>query len=145
MNTYLLIKYLHFLGIFGVVGALATELFLTKPSLSREEVSRLAKIDGAYGVSTMIVLAAGFTLWFAVGKPAAFYSGNWIFISKLVLFGCIGGLSVWPTVFFVKSRNGSSDTVEVPKSVRVLIRLEVILLMALPLLAVLMANGIGAF
>lgn len=144
MNAYLFVKYLHFLGIFGVVGTLFSELVLTRCNMSRRDVNTLAKIDGAYGAFTMLVLAAGFVLWFGVGKPAAFYSGNWVFIGKLVLFGVIGGLSIMPTVFFIRNRKGDmAEMVEIPRNIRLMIRLEVTLLFLLPLLATLMANGVG--
>ncbi|MEQ8474393.1 MAG: DUF2214 family protein [Marinoscillum sp.] len=146
MNTFVLVKYIHLIGIFGLVGTLVAELILTKPVMKRHEISLLARVDAVYGLSTMIVLAAGFVLWFGVGKPAEFYSTNWIFISKLVVFGIIGGLSIWPTVFFLKNRKGDQqDEVFIPGGLRIMVRCEIGLLIILPLLAVLMVNGIGHF
>lgn len=146
MNTYLLIKYLHFLGIFAVVGSLTTELFLVKPELTRSEIRRLGLVDGVYGLGAILVVAAGLLLWLEVGKPAEFYSRNWIFHLKFSLFVVIGVLSIWPTVFFIKNRKGEeSETVQMPRWMIRIVYAEVAILLIMPLLAVLMANGIGQF
>ena len=81
MDFYLF-KYLHFIGIFGVVGALAIEWIVTKKELSADAVSLLSKVDAVYGVSSVVVLSAGFVLWFGVGKPAEFYSTNGLLYLK---------------------------------------------------------------
>ena len=99
-----------------------------------------------YGIGTVVVMSAGFALWFAIGKPASFYTNNWIFIAKLILFSIVGILSILPTVFFLKNRKDQEeDVVVIPSKIRILIVLECILLVFIPLCAVLMANGIGAF
>jgi len=146
MTEFIIVKYLHFLGIFGVVGTLLIELFYVKSAMSREQISRISKIDGIYGLSAIIVLFAGLTMWFWVGKPAELYSRNWILHTKVTLFIVVGILSIFPTVFFLKQRKGSpNDQVTIPSKIINMIRLEVFLLFIIPLLAVLMANGIGGF
>ena len=146
MIDFILIKYVHFVAIFFVVGTLAGEALFLKPLLKRSEVSRLSRIDMVYGLSTIVVLAAGFTLWFAVGKPAEFYSSNWIFILKLILFGVVGILSIIPTVFFIKNRKGDpEEEVSIPKKVIYMVYAEVVILLMIPLCAVLMTNGLGSF
>ncbi|MEQ8335731.1 MAG: DUF2214 family protein [Cyclobacteriaceae bacterium] len=146
MTEFIIVKYLHFLGIFGVVGTLLIELFYVKSSMSRAQISRISKIDGIYGLSAIIVLFAGLTMWFWVGKPAELYSKNWIFHTKVTLFIAVGILSIFPTVFFLKQRKGSpGDEINIPSKIINMIRLEVFLLFIIPLLAVLMANGIGGF
>ena len=146
MTEFIIVKYLHFLGIFGVVGTLLIDLFYVKSAMSREQISRISKIDGIYGLSAIIVLFAGLTMWFWVGKPAELYSRNWIFHTKVTLFIAVGILSIFPTVFFLKQRKGNpGDEVDIPSKIINMIRLEVFLLFIIPLLAVLMANGIGGF
>ncbi|MAE87372.1 MAG: hypothetical protein CMB80_31855 [Flammeovirgaceae bacterium] len=144
MIAYLIVKYIHFISIFLVVGSLTLELILIKNQMKRKDIVLLARIDMIYGLATIVVLAAGFILWFAVGKPAEFYSSNWIFILKLILFGIIGVLSIIPTVFFLKNRKGAiDDLIIVPGIIRLLVLVEIIILTLLPLCAVLMANGVG--
>ena len=144
MTIDIIVKYIHFLGIFGVFGSIFYEFKSVKPSLKREQIQQLAKIDGLYGICSIIVLLTGFTLWFWVGKPPEFYGSNWIFYSKIGLFSVIGIASIYPTFFFIKNRKGNEeDVVSLPKIILNLIRLELLLILLMPLLATTMARGIG--
>lgn len=147
MTFEIFLRYMHFVCIFAIVGSLVSEHMLLKKSLSRREISRLARIDAVYGIAALLLVAAGLTLWFGgVGKPSYFYSKNWIFHTKITLFVVIGLLSIVPTVFFTKNRKGNPDElVQVPASVFTTLRFELLLLFILPLLAGLMAHGIGYF
>lgn len=147
MTTELFLRYIHFISIFAIVGALASEYVLLKKKLTRSELSRLAKVDAVYGIAALTLLAAGLTLWLGgYGKPSFFYSKNWIFHLKLSLFIVIGLLSIYPTVFFLKQRKGNPDEeVTVPATVHWMLRLELLLLVVIPLLAGLMARGMGYF
>ena len=145
MTIEILLRYVHFISIFTIVGALVSEHLLLKKSLSRSEVGRLAKIDGVYGLAVLILLAVGLTLWLgAYGKPTEFYSSNPLFHTKLTLFIVIGILSIYPTVFFIKNKNGEQEeNIKVPNIIFWMVRLELLLLFVIPILAGLMAKGIG--
>lgn len=145
MTPFLWVKYLHFLGIFLVVAGLTTEFIVIKQQLLRRDMRLLSKMDNLYGIGTLIVLAAGFTMWFSVGKSPDYYSGNWIFLSKLGLFTVIGLLSIWPTIYFAKNKKGDEEEmIQVPKGILWMIRFEMVLFLVLPLLATMMANGLGS-
>lgn len=144
MSLELLVRYLHFISIFGIVATLAIEAVLLKPNLSRQELTRLSKIDALYGLCALTVLGAGLSLWLWLGKPPEFYQKNPIFWLKLGLYTVIGLLSIYPTVFFIKQRKGeASELVHIPSGLIWSVRIELILLLILPLLALLMARGIG--
>lgn len=145
MLPELLLRYIHFISIFTIVGCLVSEHLLLKPTLSRIEIDRISKIDGVYGIAVLILLGAGLTLWLGgFGKPTAFYSENPIFHLKLGLFVAIGILSIYPTVFFFQKRKGNpSDAVNIPNVLIWLIRMELALLLIMPILAGIMAKGIG--
>lgn len=147
MTLEVFLRYIHFICIFAIVGSLVSEHMLLRKTLSRAEITRLAKIDTVYGIAALTLVAAGLTLWLGgVGKPAYFYSKNWIFHTKLTVFIVIGLLSIGPTVFFLKNRKGNpSDMVDVPKSIFMMLRMELLLLFIIPLLAGLMARGVGYF
>lgn len=146
MYLEILVKYIHFICIFAIVSSVVAEHLLLKEQMTRAEIRRLSMIDGVYGLSAVLLLAAGFTLWFGVGKPAAYYSQNWVFHLKIGLFVIVGLLSIYPTVFFSKNRKGAPDEmVAIPKRVKLFIRLELLLLFILPFLASTMAKGIGQF
>lgn len=138
------VRYVHFVSIFFIVAAVGAEYILIKDKMTRKDIQRLSIIDGIYGVNAIILLVAGFSLWLWVGKPAEFYSKNWIFHIKLTMYILIGLLSIYPTVFFLKQRKGDQEEViAIPKNIKRVIRIELLLLFLIPLLAGLMAKGIG--
>ena len=147
MSTEILLRYIHFISIFTIVGVLVSEHMLLKKQMSRSEIARLAKIDAIYGLAALTLLIVGLTLWLgSFGKPAIYYTRNWVFHIKLTLFLTIGLLSIYPTVFFIKQRKGKQDEiVNIPARVFLLLRLELLLLLIIPLLAGLMSKGIGLF
>lgn len=147
MTTEILLRYLHFVSIFAIVGALVSEHLLLKPELTRAELKRLSRIDAVYGIAAILLLAAGLSLWLGeVGKPAVYYSKNWIFHLKIMFFAIIGLLSIYPTIFFIKQSKGdSAEFVKVPKIIFWMLRVELLLLFVNPLLAGLMSRGVGFF
>jgi len=147
MTTELFLRYLHFISIFAIVGSLVSEHMLLQKQLTRSAIAKIARIDAVYGLAAITLLSAGLTLWLGeFGKPAVFYSKNWIFHTKLTLFVLIGLLSIYPTIFFIKNRKGNPDElVTIPKSVFMMVRLELLLLFIIPMLAGLMARGVGFF
>lgn len=147
MTIEILLRYVHFISIFAIVGSLVSEHLLLKKELTRKELDRLSKIDGVYGLAALILVGVGLTLWLGeYGKPAIYYSKNWIFHAKISLFVVIGLLSIYPTIFFIKNRKGNPDqSVAIPKIIFWMLRLELLLLFIIPLLAGLMAKGVGYF
>jgi putative membrane protein len=145
MNPEILLRYLHFVSIFAIVGTLVSEHVLLKQKMTRAELGRISRIDAVYGLAALTLLVVGFTLWLGgIGKPAVFYSKNWIFHTKISLFALIGILSIYPTRFFLRNRKGNADElVTVPGAVFWMLRCELILLAIIPFLAGLMARGIG--
>jgi putative membrane protein len=147
MTYEILLRYIHFISIFVIFSTLVSEHLLLKKELARKDLARLAKIDAVYGIAAFTLLIAGLTLWLgSIGKPSEYYSNNWIFHIKLTLFAVVGLLSIYPTVFFIKSRKGNPEEIlKVPQMVFMCLRLELLLLLIIPMLAGLMAKGIGYF
>lgn len=135
-------RYLHVLGFMTLFAALVAEHLFFKREMTPAEIKRMAVLDAIYGVAAAIVIATGFILWFGVGKPADFYTKNPIFHVKFTLFFLVAALSLYPTYFFIRHRQ-STENVIAPKAVIMLIRAELALLLLIPLMAVLMALGIG--
>ena len=147
MTAIVLTRYIHFIAVFAIVGALVTEQFLISRTMTRKELKLMAKVDGLYGIGALLVLIAGLTLWFWVGKPAEFYTKNWMFHTKLTLFVALGILSIYPTIFFLKKSKGIDlDTnIKIPNAVMICVRIELVLLLIIPILASYMSLGIGSF
>lgn len=139
----IVIRYVHFLGIIMLSASLIVEHLLLHKSVSRQQFKRLLSSDLTYGVSAVLVLGSGLLMWLVVGKPAEFYTTNGLFHIKLTLFVLIALFSIYPTIFFIKNRRKTSDPVEIPARIILLLRLELALLVLMPLLGVLIARGQG--
>ena len=147
--VHTLVVYLHYLSIFLLFALLSIEHVQFKLPLDLRRARNLIITDLAYGVCAGLVLFTGLArvLWY--GKGLDYYLGNSLFHAKVGLFIVIGLISVVPTFVFLNWRN-SLQASEVPqvsarqaKLVTGVIRLELLLLLVIPLLAVLMARGHG--
>ena len=140
----IIIRTLHFVSVLTLVAAVVVQHWGMRTVMTRTEIGRLQRVDIVYAISVVGVLATGFLQWLAVGKPADFYSANGIFHLKLTLFLVVGLISIYPSMFFSRNRKGDPDTqVTIPKLIVWSVRTELILLFAMPLLATLMARGMG--
>ena len=144
-----LAAYLHYLSIFVLFALLSVEHVQFKLPLDLRRARSLIITDIAYGISAGVVLFTGLArvLWY--GKGLDYYLGNSLFHAKVGLFILVGLISVVPTFVFLNWRN-SLKAGEVPqvsprqaRLVIMVIRLELLLLLVIPLLAVLMARGYG--
>jgi putative membrane protein len=141
--------YLHYLSIFLLFALLSIEHVQFKLPLDLHRARSLIITDVAYGICAGVVLFTGLArvLWY--GKGLDYYLGNSLFHAKVGLFILVGLISALPTFVFVNWRN-SLKAGEVPqvserqgRLVISVIRLELLLLLCIPLLAVLMARGYG--
>ena len=142
--------YLHFLSLFALVTCVVTEVTWYRPTLTREEARRLVFLDLTYGIVSVLVVGTGFcrALWFAKGWD--FYLHNPIFWIKVGAFGVWALLSLPPTLHFLSWRKvvaaGQTPAI-VPatyRRIRLFLHLELVLILVVPLLAVLMARGVGS-
>ena len=141
--------YLHYLSIFLLFALLTLEHQLFKRPLDLPRARSLIRVDIAYGLSAGLVLATGIARLVWYGKGPAYYLHNSLFHAKFGLFILIALLSILPTVVFLNWRNDLRAG-QVPQLsarlgtlVIMCIRLELLLLLILPLLAALMARGFG--
>jgi putative membrane protein len=138
-----IVRYVHFIGIIVFASLLVVEHVLAKGQLTVEEIKRIRLFDAIYLVSAVVVMLAGISLWLWVGKPSEYYSSNPVFQAKLGAFVLLVCLSVYPTLFFHKHCKSALSVVEIPKKLVNVVRVELLLLVLFPLLAVFMARGYG--
>jgi putative membrane protein len=139
----------HHLAVFGVFAVLVAEWAIITPGLRAEDVRRLGRIDLAYGVLALAVLAAGVcrVVWGA--KPADFYTENPVFWFKMAAFATVGLLSIAPTLRYLRwvraldeDGGGPPEPAEIVVAHKA-VRLQLEVFAAIPVLAALMARGIG--
>jgi putative membrane protein len=149
MMTEALAAYLHYLSIVVTAAILAAELFLYRRDLTLAHARLLQRLDIAYPLAALALLATGLARLFWFGKGPAFYTANPVFWIKMGLFAAVALVSVVPTMHFLRWR-GEVRAGKAPviaerafRHVRGHLLLEAALFLAIPLLAVLMARGIG--
>lgn len=138
-----IIRYVHFMGIILLSSMLIAENLLLSSPLKVGAIKKLVKIDGLYAVGAVLTLGAGLFLWLVVGKPSIFYQNNPIFHIKIGLFLFIALISLFPTRFLLKNRRNEIGAITLPQKIIFIKRLELALLCIIPLLASLIAKGIG--
>lgn len=139
-----LVSYLHYLGFASLMAALALELVHFRPEVSGAVARRLVRIDGLYGFSALVVLGTGLLRLLVYGKPAAYYMQNGLFHVKMTLFVVALLLSIKPTIQYIRNRKTPDDGRAVYSgAVGILLRLQLLILLIIPLLAVMMARGYG--
>lgn len=107
--------------------------------------------DIVYGVAGIALLVSGIYRVLKFGQGSDFYTQNPIFWAKMVTFGLVGSLSLYPTVTYVlwaiplskgELPNVTSNLVS---RLRLIINIELIGFSSIPFLATLMARGVGSF
>lgn len=139
-----LFRTLHMLGLLGVAAGLVIAVLVTRPSLSRDDTDGLAKTYLMTLIALVLTTLAGLALWLWVGKPAAFFSNNPVFHAKMGLVVILTILLLVPALFFYRADTSIEEgSVSIPVSVRIMQRAAIPLIVVLPVLAYLMARGIG--
>ena len=143
------VPYLHYIGIMSLMGALITEHLMMKPGLGKEQIKALGKIDMIYGLAAVLVLVTGLIRWFWIDpKGAAFFNTNPLFHIKVTLFVIMAIISIFPTLKILKWNRAikRGEEVVLPdalvKKQLMLIRIQLLLLVIIPLLAVMVAMGV---
>jgi putative membrane protein len=141
-----LLAALHYLGAMVLMACLVAEHLLLKPELDAPRARTLARIDALYGLSAIVQLGSGLARLYSE-KGTAFYLSNPLFHAKLTVFVLLGLLSIYPTLRYMAWRRAAQHSgVLMPAEYRrviMLVRVQLLLLLCIPLLASLMARGIG--
>src|SRR5215510_4305635 len=149
MLAQVLTAYLHFLGMMILMATLLAEHVMLHAQMPPVHLQRVARTDLFYGIAAGVVFLTGLLRFAYFGKGIHFYLGNPLFYVKVGMFLLVALISIYPTVQFLSWRNmlkqDQMPAVDTPRVTRLrsVIRLELGLLLVIPLLAVLIARGIG--
>ena len=144
-----LIAYLHYVAMISIAVVLVVEHRVCMPGMTGSRIRVLARLDLLYMGLAILALVSGAArvVWF--GKGAAFYLHNPVFYIKIALFLAVGLISIPPTLQYLRwMRSLNSGATNVVADYQVLrvrrhILIELALFALIPLMATLMARGIG--
>jgi putative membrane protein len=144
--TDLILAIIHHLLVFGLVAMLVAESMLVRPAMRGMDVDRVVRIDIGYGATAVLIIIVGLVRVFFGAKGYHFYANNFFFWGKIVCFLAIAGLSVPPTLQFLRWRaTRKVDPAFVPtdaeaSSVRKWMRYQSLVLVVLLVFAAAMAR-----
>lgn len=144
-----LMAFLHHLAAFTVVAALAVEVALFKPPLSRAQARRLQLVDLLFGAAAVALLVVGLLRVAYFEKGAGYYWHDLFFPVKFGAFIAAALISIYPTATFLAWTPALKAGLapEVPpaqtRRVRTCLMLELTAIVVILACAALMARGFG--
>ena len=141
--------YVHYLSFMLCFGALVYERISLKIDPSREEAISMVIADIVYGLAGIALLVSGIYRVIKFGQGSEFYTHNPLFWTKMVTFGLIGSLSLYPTVTYIlwaiplSKGELPNVTINLVSRLRLIINIELIGFSSIPFFATLMARGVG--
>ena len=138
----------HMLAVLATLAGLLIVTVASKPAISADDLRSITMVYTLTAITLLLAAGAGLMLWLgSAGKPSEFYSGNPVFHAKMGLFGLTFLLAGYAAHSFraLQRQYGAatSDSITVPGMLRVVQKLTFILALIIPVLAWLMARGIG--
>ena len=143
------IAYIHYLSFMLCFAALVFERISIKINPNRSEAISMVVADTIYGIAGVALLVSGIYRVIKFGQGSEFYTQNPLFWSKIVVFGLVGSLSLYPTITYVlwaiplSKGKLPNVTANLVSRLKMIINIELLGFASIPFLATLMARGIG--
>lgn len=143
------LAYLHFTAVFVLFAFLTVEVMLARGELDQKAVRMLGRVDLWYVGAAIAALATGLSRAIWGAKGWAFYTGDWVFWTKVLSFAVVALLSIPPSVAFIRWRRRAEANpgLVVPederKRMRRYLMWEVHVASLIPLFAVVMSRGLA--
>ena len=143
------VAYVHYLSFMVCFGALLYERISLKSNPTRQEAISMVVADIIYGIAGVALLVSGIYRVIKFGQGSEFYTQNPIFWTKIIIFGSVGSLSLYPTITYllwaIPLRKGTLPNVtdNLVLRLRLIINIELVGFASIPFLATLMARGVG--
>ena len=143
------VAYVHYLSFILCFGALVLERRLIRPNPGKADATLMVITDVVYGMAALALLVSGILRVLYFGQGSDFYTENPLFWWKVGLYLGVGGLSLYPTVTYIlwaiPLRKGELPQVSEALASRLawILNIELVGFALIPLLATLMARGVG--
>jgi len=143
------VAYLHYVSFMVCFAALVVERRLLRPDPDRRSATAMVITDIIYGLAALALLVSGIFRVLYYGQGSEFYTQNPLFWWKVGLYLSVGALSLYPTITYIlwaiPLRKGELPKVSQALATRLgwIINVELVGFAFVPLLATLMARGVG--
>ena len=143
------VAYGHYLSFMVCFGALVLERRLIRANPERNEAVLMVITDVVYGLAALGVLVTGILRVTQFGQGSAVYTENPLFWWKVGTYLAVGGLSLYPTITYIlwaiPLRRGELPSVSeaLAGRLRWILNIELAGFALIPLMASLMARGVG--
>jgi putative membrane protein len=143
------VAYMHYLSIMVCFGALVLERRLIKPNPNKADATLMVITDVVYGLAALALLGSGILRVLYFGQGAEFYTENPVFWWKVGLYIAVGTLSLYPTITYIlwaiPLRKGELPKVSeaLANRLALILNIELAGFALIPLVATLMARGVG--
>tara|TARA_B100000965_G_C19255424_1_gene610620 strand:+ start:50 stop:532 length:483 start_codon:yes stop_codon:yes gene_type:complete len=143
------VAYVHYLSFMLCFGALIYERISLKVAPNKQEAISMVVADIIYGIAGIALLVSGIYRVIKFGQGSEFYTQNPLFWTKMVTFGLVGTLSLYPTFTYVMwaiplSKGKLPDVQNnLVSRLKMIINIELIGFASIPFLATLMSRGVG--
>ena len=143
------VAYIHYLSFMICFGALVFERISIKIEPNKKEAISMVIADIVYGLAGIALLVSGIYRVIKFGQGSDFYTHNPIFWSKIIIFGLVGSLSLYPTVTYILwaipliKGELPKVTINLVSRLKLIIDIELVGFSLIPFFATLMARGIG--
>jgi putative membrane protein len=144
-----LVAYGHYLSFMVCFAALVLERRLIRPQPDRRDAIWMVITDIVYGIAALGVLGTGVLRVLYFGQGSSFYTENPLFWWKVGAYLTVGTLSLYPTITYIlwaiPLRKGELPQVSESLATRLkwILNIEILGFALIPLLAALMARGVG--
>jgi putative membrane protein len=146
MTWPIIVAWIHYVSIMLLLATLLGEHLMFKPVLSAAEVRTLQRLDNIYGGSAAVVLVTGIMRMY-LEKGTTYYLQSGAFHTLFGIFVLVALLSIYPTMTLLRWRGdvragrGQEIAPGRFKTIQMILRAELALLLIAPLFATWMAHG----
>ena len=143
------VAYVHYLSFMVCFGALVLERRLIRPDPDRKDAILMVITDVTYGLAALGVLLSGILRVLYFGQGSSFYTENPLFWWKVGTYMAVCALSLYPTITYIlwaiPLRKGELPKVSeaLANRLRWVLNIELVGFATIPLMASLMARGVG--
>ena len=146
----LVFSYIHILAVMVMAACLSVEVMLLASHDGRNTAEDLGRADITWFIAAAAVLLAGAVKMVVSDKGFMYFVGNPVFLGKVLMFFGVAAISLIPTSRYGRWRTrarmdpGYRIPAEEARATLRLVMIELVVVATLPLLAVMMARGVGA-